>query len=97
MANLRKKYSAEQKAKIALEALKGESTQSQLTSKYQVHGTQVNNWKRIAKEGAIEAFRSKKKQSTDHDKDKLIEELYKEIGKQKVELDWIKKKSELFD
>ncbi len=91
MASKRSKYTAEQKAKVALDALKGDSTQSQLTSKYQVHGTQINTWKRIAKEAVLEVFRDKKKRVTERDNEKLIEELYKQIGQLKVEGDWLKK------
>ena len=96
MSNMRKKYSAEEKAKIALEALKGEVTQSQLTSKYSVHSTQIANWKRQLKEGIVGIFKDKRHKEAQSDQTELIEELYKKIGKLEVELDWVKKKSELF-
>ena len=44
-------YTAEEKAKIALEALKGQMTQSEITKKYNVHSTQINKWKKRLKEG----------------------------------------------
>jgi len=96
MSNIRKKYSAEEKAKIALEALKGEMTQSQITSKYSVHTTQIANWKRQLKDGIVEIFKDKRHKESRSDQDELIEELYKKIGKLEVELDWLKKKSDLF-
>jgi transposase len=96
MSKTRKSYSAEEKAKIVIESLRGELTQAQITSKYGVHATQINAWKRQFKEGVANIFRDKR-QKDESDKERLIEELYKQIGQQKVELDWLKKKSELFD
>lgn len=95
MGTLKKKYSPEEKARIALEALKGTLTQSQITSKYGVHSTQIHNWTRQVKEGIKDIFRERPKAEETHKQD-LIEELYKQIGQQKVELEWLKKKSELF-
>ena len=96
MSTIRKKYGPQEKAKIALEALKGELTQSQMTAKYGVNNTQITNWKRRLKEGIAEIFRDAPHKS-DTEKDALIEELYKQIGQLKMELEWLKKKSELFD
>lgn len=95
MSKLKKKYSPEEKARIVLEALKGTMTQSQLTSKYGIHSTQINNWTRQVREGIKDIFREKRK-AEDVDKQVLIDELYKQIGQQKVELEFVKKKSELF-
>ena len=95
MSKKRKTYSSEEKAQIVMELLKNELTQSQITSKYGIHATQLHNWKKQFKEGVVNIFRDKKQKDT-ADKDELIEELYKQIGQQKVELDWLKKKSELF-
>jgi transposase-like protein len=92
----RKKFSPEEKARIALEALKGELTLSQITAKYGVHSTQIHNWKQRLKEGINDVFRDKRAVD-DRDKDQLIEELYKQIGQLKVEMDWLKKKTVLFD
>jgi transposase-like protein len=89
------KYTASEKAKIALEAVKGELTQSQITSKYGVHSTQIGLWKKQLIESLPVIF-SDKMREKDKSQEKLIEELYKQIGQLKVELDWIKKKSELF-
>ncbi len=95
MANIRKKYSAEEKTRMVLEALKGSLTQSQLTAKYGAHGTQINAWKKQAIAGIADIF-SKRKERRNHDQQELTDELYRQIGQLKVELDWLKKKSELF-
>ncbi len=94
MGNIRKKYLPALKAKAALEALKEEKTSAELASEYQVHPGQIRRWKSIATEGIRELFMDKR-QKRDKDKDMLIEELYKQIGQLKVEVDWLKKKSGL--
>ena len=96
MSNLRKTYSAEEKAKIALDAIKGELTQSQISSKYNVHSTQIATWKRQLKEHMVDTFKDKRRNNSGQDQSELIDELYKKIGKLEVELDWVKKKSDLF-
>jgi len=95
VANIRKRYSAEEKAKIVLEILKGESTQQQITAKYGVHSTQLHNWKKQALEGIVSGFSGKQERQS-QDQNELIDELYKQIGQLKVERDWLKKKSDLF-
>ena len=96
MSEKRKTYSSVEKAKIALEALKGELTMAQLTTKYGCHITQINNWKNQLKEGITDIFKDRRRSDID-DRDKLIEELYKKVGQLNIELDWLKKKSALFD
>jgi len=87
----RKKYSPEFKAKVALEALKGDETLSSLASKYGVHPNLISNWKRQLKSGMKEIFRDGHKNI--HKNDAEIEsKLYEEIGRLKFELDWLKKK-----
>jgi len=92
MGNIRKKYPSVFKAKAALEALREEKTSAELASEYKVHPGQIRRWKSIATEGIRELFMDKR-QKRDKDKDILIEELYKQIGQLKVEVDWLKKKS----
>jgi transposase-like protein len=95
MANIRKRYNAQEKAKIVLEILKGNLTQSQITTKYGVHSSQLYGWKKQALESIADGFSDKQvKQS--RDQSELITELYQQIGQLKVELDWLKKKAELF-
>jgi len=96
MTTTRKQYSPKFKAKVALEAIRGERTLSQLASQYHVHPVQIGQWRKTALEQLAELFvdgRSRKR--TDHDVEK--EALYEQIGRLKVELDWLKKKVGLLD
>ena len=95
MTKLRTSYNAEEKAKIVIESLKGELTGAQLTSKYAIHISQVNGWKKQFKRGIAEIFRDKRRKD-ETERETLIDELYKQIGQQKVEIDFLKKKSKLF-
>lgn len=95
MANVRKRFSAEEKAKIVLEILKGELTQQQIIAKYGVYSTQLRNWKKQALEGILSGFSGKHERQT-QEQSQLVDELYQQIGKLKMELDWLKKKSDLF-
>jgi len=96
MSVTRKKYSAQEKARIALEALKGNLTQNEITKKYDVHASQINKWKKQLKEKMGDIFSGRKKQ-VDRDKDKYIDELHQQIGQLTIEVSWLKKKSDLFD
>lgn len=89
---LRTKRSPAFKAKVALEALREERTSAELASQYQVHPGQIRNWKNIICSNAQELF-AIQRNNGERDKDNFIEELYKQIGQLKVELDWLKKKS----
>ncbi len=95
MSGKRKRYTASEKAKIALEAIKGEQTLAQITAKYGVHTTQVNAWKKQALAYLPDAFSDKSKQETTSYETQLGE-LYEQIGRLKVENDFLKKKSEVF-
>ena len=83
-----RQYSAEEKAKIVVEAIKGELTIAQITSKYGVHATQINNWKKQGVELLIQGFKSSGK-STDTGEQDLIRRLYEQIGQLSVERDWL--------
>jgi putative transposase len=88
----RKKFSSEFKAKVAIEALKGHKTINELSPEFGAHASQVNTWKKQLLEVSKMAFNGK------HDKDQRSfeeerERLYSQIGQQKVELDWLKKKT----
>ena len=89
---MRTNHSPTFKAKVALEAIKEEKSSSELASEYQVHPGQIRNWKTVAINGITEVFTGKR-QKVDKDNKELIEELYRQIGQLKVELDWLKKKS----
>ena len=88
---MKKQFSKEFKAKVAFEALKGLKTSAELSSEFSVHPTQIAKWKKELREGMPELFAGKKS-AEDKDKDKLIEELYKQIGQTQVEIGWLKKK-----
>jgi len=92
MANMRTKRTSEFKAKVALAAIRGDQTVTELASLYKVHPNQITNWKRQAQDQLVAAFDSKKTKSLKTE-EKLKEELYRQIGQLKVELDWLKKKS----
>ena len=94
MGRIRKNYSSAFKAKVALEAIKKEKTMSQLSSEYGVHSNQINQWRKHLLEELPEIF-SKKRQKKERDTEDLQDELYRQIGQLKVELDWLKKKSKL--
>ena len=85
-----KQYSAEEKAKVALEALKGELTMAQISSKYGVHVTQIQRWKQDAMSGMVSGLKGRTKaRETSHEE--LIKSLYEQIGQLTVERDWLKK------
>ena len=92
MGKIRKSYSSAFKAKVALESIKKEKTISQLSSEYGVHSNQINQWRKRLLEELPEIF-SKKRQKKEKDTEDLQDELYRQIGQLKVELDWLKKKS----
>jgi transposase len=92
MGKIRKSYSSAFKAKVALEAVKKEKTISQLSSEYGIHANQINQWRKRLLEELPEIF-SKKRQKIEKDTEDLQDELYRQIGQLKVELDWLKKKS----
>jgi|TARA_B100001964_G_C14168350_1_gene570222 putative transposase len=96
MGKTRKNYSSAFKAKIALEAIKKEKTMAQLSSEYGVHANQINLWRKRLLEELPEIF-SKKRQRKEKDNKDLQDELYRQIGQLKVELDWLKKKSKQLD
>lgn len=82
------------KAKVGLEGLKGEKTHVEIAQKYQVHPETVGQWKREILEGASSLF-DEKRSTKKAEKMEPPERLYEEIGRLKMELDWLKKKSGL--
>ena len=89
---IRKRYSANFKAKVAIEALKEEKTAGQIASESGVHTVQISQWKKTARESILEGFKSPMGSKKPKD-EASREDLYAQIGKLKVELDWLKKKS----
>jgi len=94
MAIMRRKHDASFKAKVALEAAKGEKTLAQLSSEFGVHPNQIRQWRRHLLECLPELFSNRRKR-INRDRDELESELYRQIGQLKVELEWLKKKSQM--
>lgn len=86
----KKRYTAAFKSKVALEAIKGLKTISEIASDYEVHPNQVSQWKRQLRDGLENVFSDPRRSGRSEEKEKA--QLYEEIGRQKVELDWLKKK-----
>jgi transposase-like protein len=95
MKRSRKKHSGAFKAKVALEAVKGERTLNELAGHFEVHPTQVVQWKQRLVAGAFEVFSGGTVERDAVEDAALRDRLYQEIGQMKVELDWLKKKHEL--
>jgi putative transposase len=93
---MRRTHDAGFKAKVALEAIKGEKTVAEISSKYGIHPNQIGKWKKEVLERLPELFNGKMKKA-DKTADELQAELYQQIGQLKVELDWLKKKSRLLE
>ncbi len=92
----RRRHSGAFKAKVAVEAIRGERRVNELASLFQVHPSQIATWKKQALEGLPELFgdgRARREQGEDD----LKAQLYQQIGQLKVELDFLKKKSGLID
>lgn len=88
----RRQFSGAFKAKVALAAVRGDRTINELASHFEVHPNQVSQWKKELLAAAPGLFTERRKRE-EHDQEQLADELYKEIGRLKVELDWLKKKS----
>jgi transposase-like protein len=91
--NNRKTYTSNLKSRIVLEMFRDELTVSQISSKYGVHQSVLNKWRNTALEGLPELFADpRRKNPADTQKDKIIEELYRQVGKLSLQLEWLKKK-----
>jgi len=94
MQNKRRNHTAAFKAQVALAAAKGDKTITELASEYQVHPTQITQWKNQLLQSLPEIF-PRRRQNDQQNQDELTAQLYQQIGQLKVELDWLKKKSGL--
>ena len=86
---VRKRFSAEFKAKVALEAIKNETTVAELSQKYGVHPTQIKDWKSELQANAESVFG--RKGNVTEDRDKYIEALERKAGQLAIEIDFLKK------
>ena len=93
MTTQRRQHSAEFKAKVALEALKGQRTINEIAACFQVHPVQVQQWKRQLLDALPSLFCSKRDKA-EQEQEELVAQLYQQIGQLKVEVDWLKTKSE---
>src|SRR6266852_2966574 len=92
MPGQRKRYSAELKTKVAVEAIRAHKTANEIAAEYGVHPTQIAQWKKQALDGLPEVFSTR---ANDQQKrqEELIATLYQQIGQLKVQVDWLEKKS----
>lgn len=93
MVRKRKSFDGVLKGKVALEMVKGERTVAEIGSRHGIHPNQVRQWHKKLLEGIPEIF-SRGRDNRKQDEEELIDELYRQIGQLKVELEWLKKKSE---
>ena len=96
MTTTRRQYSPKFKGRVALEAIRAEKTLSQLGSQFKVHPIQIAKWRKTAVEQIPELFvdgRARKGRNGEDNSDAL----YEQIGRLKMELDWLKKKVGLLD
>ncbi len=96
MARKRRKYSGQFKFKVALAAAKGDKTINEIASEYNLHPTQVSDWKKqLLTEGPMVFNGNTARQLQEQDARET--ELYEQIGRLKMELEWLKKKADRFD
>jgi len=89
---IKRQHSADFKTNVVMELLIQTDTIAQICSKYSIHPTQARRWKETALIVLKNSFNGQTITNRLNEKDKLIDELYKQIGQLKVELDWLKKK-----
>lgn len=95
MARKRRSFSAAFKAKVALAAARGDQTTAQLASKFGVQSSQVSAWKKQLLAGASELFVDGRQRREEQSAEER--ELYEQIGRLKMELEWLKKKAAQLD
>lgn len=96
MTKRRRSHSGSFKAKVALKAVGSAHTVSEIAAAYELHPNLVTSWKKHLVDRAADVFNPAKSRSGERD-GKLEAELYEQIGRLKMELEWLKKKAHLFD
>lgn len=91
MVKKRQVFTSQMKAKVSVDAIKELKTSGELSKTYGVHPTQIAKWKKYVLEHIPDLFENPRGPKTDGDSE-LVNELYRQIGKLQVELDWLKKK-----
>ena len=88
-----KRHGSEFKARVALEAIRGEKTIQELSVEYGLHPNQISRWKKEAEENMIKVFeRDKEESALLKEKERQLEETLKKLGEATVEVSWLKKK-----
>lgn len=90
MGKTRRRHTAKFKAKVALEAIKEQKTANEIASAHEIHPTQLSQWKKELIDGAEQLFSNRRaKKEEEHEQEKV--RLYEEIGRLKMEVEWLKK------
>ena len=92
MTGKRKSHSVSFKAKVAIAAVREQETVAQLSSRFAVHSTQIHLWKRQLLDGAEGLFGTVGRPRKGETEEVSVDELYEQIGRLKMELEWLKKK-----
>jgi len=92
---IRKKFEPAYKARVALEAIKGEKTLAQISSEYGVHVNQISQWKKELTQRAAELFAKQGNLQAKQQQEELTDKLHKTIGELTMENNWYKKKLQI--
>jgi len=96
MGKTRKRHSPDFKAKVAIEAIKELKTRNEIASEFDIHPVQISNWKRELLQNASSLFNNKQaKAEREHEAEKA--QLYEQIGRLQMQLEWLQKKMESLD
>lgn len=96
MGKKRKRHSADYKAKVAIEAIKELKTRNEIASEYEVHPVQISQWKKELLENVGTVFNNKQaKAEKEHEAEKA--QLFEQIGRLQMQIEWLQKKKESLD
>ena len=93
---VRRRFDSAFKAKVALAAIRGDKTLSELASEHKIHANLISQWKQRLLTNVTRVF-DEPDNATQQDHQAVVEELHRQVGKLHVELDWLKKKAAQFD